>query len=405
MTTARIVRKSIRTLGQKRRGDYVRVLQDVKRQRYEVLYADASGVKSKRVFPLSRDGKGDAIKFAEAFHDERKRIAAGDDRRVIPATAVHGLWRAFVEAPAYGDLRAKSQINYAERWRKWETYIGRNTVAATTTLHDVDQFIARARTAGMAINQIRQVLNVARIVYNWGQTRKLIAQNELALHRWKRPKDAVVNNPEEYSDEEYSQLLRALNPQDTRDWRIWVALMLAGHQGQRANAVLHLRWADVDETDGVILWPAEYQKNGEVLTQPLTWEAVAALETARYWLQVPTGRAFTRMNRHQRIAADEMSRSPWVIPGHGNHAGKPYGYQAMWRALRALEERAGVGHRPYRALHGFRKMVAGNVADRTGDDRLGMEWIGDKDMKQARSYLKQRKERMEKAAGVVGGDR
>src|SRR5205809_137399 len=83
----------------------------------------------------------------------------------------------------------------------------------------------------------------------------------------------------------------------------------------------------------------------------------AELGTARYWLLVPPGRASTRMSRHQRIAADEMSRSPWVIPGHGNHAGKPYGYQAMWRALRALEERAGVEHRPYRALHGFRKMV------------------------------------------------
>jgi hypothetical protein len=35
-------------------------------------------------------------------------------------------------------------------------------------------------------------------------------------------------------------------------------------------------------------------------------------------------------------------------------------------------------------------MVAGNVADRTGDDRLGMEFIGDRDMKQAKKYLKRR---------------
>lgn len=402
--TRRATRKTVQSFGQKRRGDFVRVLFDAKRDRYEVHYHDTDGAKRRRVFPGDKAGKAEASAFAEAFVEERRRLADGPARKPIPRTTVRQLWTAFTEAPAFSNLRPKSRINYAERFGKWERYIGKDAIADLTTLHDVDGFIQRAAVAGMAINQVRQCLNVARIVYNWGQTRKLVAVNELALHRWKRPKDAVVHEPEEYSDAEYVALLRVVSPQDTRTWRLWVALMLAGHHAQRANAVLHLRWRDIDTEDDRIIWPAEYQKSGDDLTQPLTWEAVAAFETARYWIRLPTGRAFTKMNHHQRLTAEAISRTPWVLPGQ-NDGSEPYGYQALWRALRAAETRAGVEHRPYRALHGFRKMVAGNVADRTGDDRLAMEWIGDKDMKQARAYLRRRDERLQRAADAASGEK
>lgn len=399
----RLSRKSIATFGQKRRGDYVRVLLDTKRERYEVVFTDASGAKAKRVFPSDRGGKSAAIEWAETFCAERKRLAETPTQRPIPKTTVRQLWLAYTQAPAYTNLRPKSRLNYTERFRKWQQFIGADALCETTTLHDVDQFIQRAQTAGMVINQIRQVLNVARTIYNWGQTRKLVAVNELALHRWKRPKDAVVLEPEEYTDEEFAKLLRGLSPQSPREWRVWVVLMLAGHQAQRANAILHLKWADIDIEEGVINWPPEFQKNGEPLQQPLTWEAVAAIETARWWVRLPEGKAFRKMNRHQRLVAESISRTAWVIPGHGDGT-VPYTYQAMWRALRALEERAGVEHRPYRALHGLRKMVGGNVADRTGDARLAMEYLGDKDMKMAKHYLKVRKERLERAANAVSGE-
>lgn len=400
----RVDRMSVQTFGQKRRGDYVRVLKDAKRQRYEVHYVGADGAKRKRVYPMDRAGKAEALAFAEGYVEERKRQATAPTHRPIPKTTVRQLYLAYTASPAFSGLRPKSRINYAERFAKWERFIDKDTIAEAVTLHDVDQFMQRAATAGMAINQVRQVLNVARIVFNWGQTRKLVAVNELALHRWKKPKDAVVNEPEEYTDEEYSALLRVVSPQDARTWRLWVALMLAGHHAQRANAVLHLAWKDIDAEQGVIVWPAEYQKSGEDLIQPLTWEGVAALETSRYWSRLPTGRAFTRMNRRQRLTAESISRTPWVLPGQ-NNGSEPYTYQAMWRALRAAEERAGVEHRPYRAMHGFRKMVAGNVADRTGDARLGMEWIGDKDMKQMRNYLKRRTDRLKRAADAASGSR
>ena len=89
--------------------------------------------------------------------------------------------------------------------------------------------------------------------------------------------------PGEYRAEEFETLLRAFYPSVHTGWRPWVALMLCGHHGMRANAVLHLRWEDIAWDADEIIWPARWQKNGEPHRQPLTWEAVSALETARRW--------------------------------------------------------------------------------------------------------------------------
>lgn len=380
-----------------KRGDRVRVVLDRGEERYVVIYRDSDGAPHRKKFPLDADGKREAIAWAETFFAERDRLAKEAARP--KAITIAELWAAYCESPAFGDLRPKSQVSYTERWARWERFITSEAIANDTTLNDIDRFITRARVL-IAINQVRQVLNTARIVYNWGQSRKLLTTNEFALHRWKRPKDAKVLEPEEYSAEEFRRMLLAMTPQNARRWRLHVALMLAGHQGQRANAVLNLPWSAIDFTAGLIRWPAAFQKNGTEFEQPLTDEGRSALFTALYWLAVPTGKAFTRMNRHQRLVADALSRSPWVLPGHGDPS-KPYGYQALWKSLCAIEKEAGVEHKERRALHGLRKMVAGNVLDATGDDRLAMEWIGDKDQKQARAYLKKRRQRMERAAESI----
>ena len=387
------------------RGDKVKAIVDLKRKRVEVAHRDSAGKQHKRIFADDREGRRAAVLWAQSYQHERARIEEEKKKPIAHTPVTHQeLWTAYANAPAFTDLRPTSKIAYRGRFHKWISFRSADTPVDETTLHHVDQFIAAARAADMAINQIRQVLNVVRVVYNWGQQRKLVRSNELALHRWKRPKDAKVNEPAEYSEEEFTKLLTKLNPQSPGKWRAWVALMLAGHHGQRANAVLHLRWEDIDLEEGVIVWPSEYQKNGEPLLHPMTWEAISAFRTARLWVQVPTGREWTKMNHTQRIRAEQLSRSPWVLPSHGkNRQGRnqPWSYQALWIALTEAEKEANVEHLPYRAVHGFRKMVAGDVADRTGDDRLGMQWIGDRDMKQQRVYLKQRKARMDRAAGVM----
>lgn len=398
--------KKRRTLGAYgRRGDRVRVLVDATRERVEVLYRDSDGIDRKRIFGNDKDGKAEALAWAETFHQERaKRLA---EKAAPKPITMRQLWREYTQSPAWHDLRAASRPNYADRWRLWLRFIGEDAIAGDVRLLDVDRFIVRMRevptSSGKprAINQIRQVLNVVRTVFNWAQSRELLQRNDFALFRWKRPKDAKVLEPEEYTAEEYVRLLAAASPQNPRTWRIHVALVLAGVHGQRARSVLHLRWSDI--ADGAICWPGEFMKQGEDHEQPLTWDAIAALETARYWTRERAGRDYSRQSARQRAARAALSSSPWVLPGHGDTA-KPWGYQAAWKSLKALEKVAGVSPKAFRAWHGMRKLAAGNVSDATGDARLGMEWVGDRDMKQAKAYLKQRTSRMEKAASAAAGE-
>lgn len=393
----KIARKTLLQLGAKGAPDRVRVLEDVTADEVVVQYKDARGVSRKRIFPRTRQGKKDASEWGKAYHAERARGHAGR-----PETTHAQLWKAYTESPAFQSRRFRTKGNYTERWRKWMHFRGERTMVDDTGLIHVDQYYAAAKAGGMAPNQIRGIINVARIVYNWGQSRKLVTNNELALYRWHTAEGEEANEPEEYTEDEFLAVLAELPPHSHRTWRAHVVLMLAGHQGQRANAVLHLRWMDINPAgDDQILWPSEYQKNRLEFAQPMTWDAIAALATAHAW----------------RVRAGYTG--PWVLfagggnkpigsPAHGNtrHGRKErtaaqdtaYTYQAAYRQLRLAEERAGVAHKPSRAFHGFRKMVAGHVSDRNSDDRLGMEFIGDRDMKQAKKYLKRRSSRMERAA-------
>lgn len=395
MSPAKLARKTLLLLGTKGAKERVRVLEDTKAGEVVVQYKDGRAIPRRKTFPNTGQGKKDAREWAKAYHAERAKGS-------VPTKTTHmQLWKQFSESQAFTSRRAKTQINYRDRWRAWMHYRGERTVVDDTTLGHVDQFIAARKAAGKSPNQTRSIIAVARIVYNWGQTRKLIATNELALFRWQTAEGEEAFEPEEYTEAEFLALLEELPAQSHRTWRSHVALMLAGHQGVRANAVLHLRWSDVRLSAGQFAWPAKYQKNRRELVQPMTWDAVAALETARYW--------------RERWGYE----GDWVLFGsksgaqakpdevHGNSkSGRhekdlSYTYQALWTQLKAAEGRAQVEHKPRRALHGFRKMVAGNVHDRTGDDRLAMQFIGDRDMKQARRYLKNRDERMERAAAAL----
>jgi hypothetical protein len=71
---------------------------------------------------------------------------------------------------------------------------------------------------------------------------------------------------------------------------------------------------------------------------------------------------------------------------------------ALLRARRTAESRAGVIHRPYRGVHGFRRAVAGDVARSTGNLKLAMEYIGDTDVRRAREYIQVRPDHLKEAA-------
>ena len=113
---------------------------------------------------------------------------------------------------------------------------------------------------------------------------------------------------------------------------------------------------------------------------------MSALETARRW--------------REKLGYT----GPWVLFSAQERRDRrdvPYSYQSLWIALRKAEDRSGVRHQAYRALHGFRLMVAGNVLDATRHPKLALEWVGDRDLKQMKSYLLRREDRLRLAAEAV----
>jgi integrase len=419
-------RKTLFTVG--RRGDRVRVLVDETLNRVVVHYRDSKRLPKKKNFDDTKAGRSEAIAWAESYHAERHRL---EKEAAAPRKVTLGeLGDAFFSSPAFlKQLRPKSQVSYQYRWTRWMNYLTRDHAPDDTTLLDVDTYFTRGEKAGTALNQLRQVVNVARIIYRWGQKRKLVRNNELSLWRFQQPKDAVVNEPAEYTAEEFAKMLALAPATDGRKWRINVMLMLGGHQGMRANALTNLSWPDIDVEEGVIVWPAKFQKNGKEFRQPLTWDAVAALETAWYWrevagytgawilfggggnkkLGVPVASSFIRERRKARSGPDDPkgTTSSFARSYRKERTADqdvPVTYQGMYIALRKLEQEAGVEHKPGRAFHGLRKMVAGNVADATQDARLGMEWINDKpNSKYMSAYLKQRSSRLDRAAAAAEG--
>jgi hypothetical protein len=85
----------------------------------------------------------------------------------------------------------------------------------------------------------------------------------------------------------------------------------------------------------------------------------------------------------------------------GDDSRAVYHPTALLRALCLAETRAGVTHRPYRGMHGFRRAVAGDVARSTGNLKLAMEYIGDTDIRRAREYIQVRPDHLKEAASVM----
>jgi integrase len=420
-------RKTLARFG--RRGDQVRVCVDARRDRVEVYYKDLDGVEHRRIHANTKEGKAEAIAWAETYLTERTRIAnerqAPEKREPI---TVRELWERYLESPAFTkDLREATQINYRGRWKKWEAFMKPDAIVDTTTLHDVDRFRAACESAGIVLNSVRGILNVVRTVYNWGQSRKLISTNDLALYRWKQPKDAPTLEPGEYTTEEYEALLRTFEPARlmdgslfaSRNWRPWVALMILGHHGMRFRAIRHLRWTDIDWDAGVVVWPGEFQKQGKDVVQPISSALQSALIVARYWADK---HLVMRKRRRVRVTdgprrgkwmrdpdlVDEVIDSPWILFAMTKKM-EPYSYSSFQYTLVNAEKSAvladgkvGIDHEKWRAAHGFRRMVVGNLLEATGDPMVAMNFVGDTDVaKQLKSYDKRMEKRIKTGSASI----
>lgn len=355
------------------RGRGVRVVREVTAEgrRVLVVWRDRPGAPRRyQSFADSVEGRQEAVAWARGVMDRLATVAVR-----APDLTLRETWRRFEEAQG-PQLRPRTLTLYAERWRKWENLWGVAFRANQTTLTMLDEFRA-AMTKVHAPNQVGAMLRVVKIVYAWADSRELLTRNVTARYRFRFGKDEARLEPEEFRVEEWEAVLGALRRMGDRHWRPWAVTLLAGSLGARVRAILSLRWEDVDWVAGTVTWPKATDKTGQERTQPLTADAASALLTAR--LQANGPQVF------------------WAA----RHPDRAMSYQSWHSAFREAETLAGVGHRPFRAAHGFRKMAAGEVWERTNDALLAMQWIGDRDPKRMREYLKRRADRLAEVARVL----
>ena len=357
-------RKVLLRLG--RRGRLVRVVEAVNHgDPVYVVTWTAGGKRRAKFFPRPRE-RAEALAFAEGVAEEQTR---GDKPTPAAPITLEALFAKY-QVDTFPALRPRSRLLYRQFWAHFVNFAGPHVPADDIRADTLSRLRLHLEGRGMAVNTIRRVMAITRMVFRWGQMHELLQRNRVSLYTYRVAKEQRPESPAEYRLEELAALLAAFDPAKATEWRPWVALTLCGYQGARQHAVLHLRWEDVDLVAGTITWRAAYDKAGREWTQPLRVASRAALDVARPRAQ---GR-------------------PWVLPGFGSEGEAPYTIQALWGALKRAEERAGIPHRPRRGAHGLRRLLAGEVNARTGNAKLAMDAIGDWDIRMADRYIKTRED-------------
>jgi integrase len=268
---------------------------------------------------------------------------------------------------------------YREAWRRWEVFVGAESIAEDLGSVTVGEW--RASLAKLAPNTFHRAMGTVKTVYAWAYRAHLIGRNDVREYRHKVAKEKVRPRPAEYRQDEFKALLLQFPLEGTTTWRPHLALTLCGYQGVRQNAVLHLRWEDVDLDAATITWRARWDKVGREWSQPLRPAPLAALRAVQARTGAITGWVFPPANRRSR-------REVWSA-------------QSLWRAIRDAEDKAGITHHAYRGAHGLRRMVFNDALRAGADVASALAVIGDKDLAVANTYLRPREDAIRAAFALL----
>jgi integrase len=365
----RSVRVFVETFSDKRRQDLVRCFwREAGKRRMESMPFSRENVRTVKAF-----AQGVSLRLALPGVEKRVRLR------------MHELGERFVEAHPVGEVwRKKTLTTWRNRWKVWTAFATPERFIDSVTMETLDQFRTALREQKYAVNQIANHVQMVKSVYLFARERGYVGENAIAGYRMKLSRDARRLEVPEWTPEECAKILAQLDPEDARQWRARVAIMLDAVLGTRSNALLNLRWDDVDLTRRVVRWRPELDKLARDREQPLPDDAVRAFAIAQGWRE------------------RTKSKSPFVLPAVKKSRSGPYTYQALNNQLRLAAKAAGIRWVKYRAMHGFRRMVVGNVLALTGNLTRAGQWIGDTDARTlSRSYVRERPEEMRDVAAMV----
>jgi integrase len=381
-------RKVIKSYGSHGRSVrvFVETFADPRRQALVRIQWRERGMLKTESLPDSRANQTRAKSFAEGVA-ERLALSGSAERKRL---TMYDLGEAYLLAhPTPETWRPKTRVTFLARWKNWIAFATPTRAIDTVTPETLDEFRATMRSLGYAINQVANHVQMVKSVYRFARARKYLAENPIADYQMKLSRDQRRLEVPEWSADDCARILAELDPRSGHNWRAYVGIVLVAVLGGRSNALLHLEWRDVDLNARTIRWRPELDKLAKDRTQPLPRDAVRVLRIARVW-------------RHWIHYA-----GPFVIPGQESRQKKakgdrPYSYQAFNQALRSAAARAGVEWIDYRALHGFRRMVVGNVLAATGNLVRAGQYIGDSDVRTLqRSYVRERPEQLRDVADAM----
>jgi integrase len=372
----RSVRVFVETFADRRRQDLVRV-----------QWRENGRLKTESL-PNSRENQTRAKAYAEGVAERLAMHGVAERERVT----MYDLGERYLLAhPTPETWRPKTRKTFLARWKVWLAFATPERHIDTVTPDTLDEFRAAMRAQEYAINQVANHVQMVRSVYRFARERKYLLENAIADYAMKLSRDQRRLEVPEWTEEEAALILVELPPRSPRHWRAFVAIVLDAVLGGRSNALLNIEWRDVDLDTRTVRWRPELDKLAKDRTQPLPRDAVRALRIARVW--------------RARIGYT----GPYVIPGDSARRKKkergdqPYSYQSLNQALRNAATRAGVRWIPYRAMHGFRRMVLNNVLELTGNLTRAGQFIGDTDMRTlTRSYVRSRPEELRDVARSIG---
>lgn len=327
-----------------------------------------------------RGAKRDRDALARAFAEGTAERLKGGEMVQPKRLTVGDLWTFYLTAHA-PDWRPKTATLAKARWRVFTEHVSPLAFADLVQPETLDSWrktlleVPTKKTGQpMARNQVAHHIQLVKAVWRFARQRKLLRENGLAEYAVKKGRDYQALQVPEYTPAEWGKILAKLDYRHSRQWRAWAAIALDGLLAPRSNALLKLRWTDVDLTRRVIRWPGQTDKVGRTREQPLPRDAVKVLRICRVW------------------ARRQGYTGPFVFYGVQERTRDGHWtYSALNGQLHAASKRAGVPPIKYRAMHSLRRMAGGNVLAATGDITKVGDWLGDSDVRVLRkSYLRQR---------------